>query len=107
MLTDDDVPEGFVRFWVPCRTLPSDRAWEVINPADAKQCRWVDGGQRCTAQSVARLDRTWRTSDQRDAKPRWWHYCEDHLYGRRIQDGEIWMQIVAPADSPLAAGGVT
>jgi hypothetical protein len=94
MVDLDIAPEGYVYVWVPCREIPSDRRWELVRPADSKQCRWTTRGERCPHSSVARLDRAYRTDGRADAPPQWWHYCGRHLYGRRIINGEVQSRIL-------------
>jgi len=81
-LAPDDAPEGFVRVWVP----EDDGRWELVAPRRAKTCSRTE----CTKRSVARLNRRIRSSEP----PIWWHYCEDHLYGRRFRDGVIEHQVL-------------
>lgn len=68
------LPEGFVRVWLP------DHGWRTVSreEGEAKRCRWGAGYHRrsCGRVSVAALKRT----------NGWWHYCEQHLYGRRLSD---------------------
>jgi hypothetical protein len=59
-------------------------AWLVVEPADARQCRFTNGGVRCHNQSVAKIQRG-RKAEQ------WWHYCGDHLYGRVVDGRRIWV----------------
>jgi hypothetical protein len=69
--------------------------WRLVT---GKRCRFQAGPRRkaCGRPSVAELNRTqqrriplesgnwtWHTKDS------WWAYCEDHLYGRWIEDGKI------------------
>jgi hypothetical protein len=61
--------------------------WRIATDAehDARRCRWGagGGGPGCGRAPVAALNRGWR---DRDA---WWFYCEEHLYGRWIEDGQV------------------
>ena len=46
------------------------------------QCRYIVGpraSDRCPCPGAAQILRG----------NRWWNYCEDHLYGRWIEDGKI------------------
>jgi len=71
-------PEGFREVWVP------DQRWRVVtDPEEAHRyrCRWGAGSGRraCGKVSVAAIDR----------HNGWWRYCGEHLYGHRIQDGQV------------------
>jgi hypothetical protein len=77
-------PDGFV--WIP------DESWRLVTTS--KNCRQ----KRCYRDAVAELDRGIHTS--RGVRPSWWAYCEDHMYGRRIHDGRVWIRL--RADSPAA-----
>jgi hypothetical protein len=67
-------PEGFVRVWLP------DSGWETVSEREGldRRCRWGAGFHRraCGKPSVAKLRRS----------NGWWHYCADHLYGRRLSE---------------------
>jgi hypothetical protein len=75
------VPEGFRYVWVP------DEGWRV-NPSREEgllhRCRWGAGyrSKACGRPSVAALNR--RRHVGRGRVDSWWHYCEQHLYGRRL-----------------------
>lgn len=79
------VPEGFREEWVP------SSGWKLVDEVegDRYRCRWGGGGgsRACGRPSVAALNRgrhTWMGRvDQ------WWHYCAEHLYGRRIENGVV------------------
>jgi hypothetical protein len=71
-----DLPDvdGYHREWVV------DDGWKV--GGDGRVCRHG----RCPNLAVAALrrrNRRCRTGWN------WWHYCELHLYGRRIKDGAV------------------
>lgn len=66
------------------QAVPDDR-WEVLTIATAGRCRRTTAGARCTARAVAALNRARGVDD----RPRWWHYCADHLYGRWIEGGRV------------------
>jgi hypothetical protein len=73
--------------WVP------DRQWRT--PSHYSRCRMLG----CTAPPVADLRR-----GHKGHRPRWWAYCADHLYGRRVgPSGEVLTQVCA--DSPAAERG--
>ena len=89
-------PEQWV--WV------EDRAWVALSPAvqllEAWRC--CRGAKSCPGRVVARLE---RSGHKRRA---WWFYCADHLYGRRIEDGRVWLKVhpaSAAARRGFAVGG--
>lgn len=97
MIVTDVAPLGFRWSWVPSREVPSRGRWELVDPQDARPCRFVAGPNRrsCKRPSVARLDRRIGTRTYREqAGPNWWHYCERHLYGQRIYDGQLETQVL-------------
>lgn len=74
------------RVWV------RDSSWKLL-PADSQlSCRYSPRS-RCTNRAVAAL----RRSNGE------WNYCEKHLYGRRIANGIVEVQVAA--DSPAAQRG--
>ena len=68
--------------WVP------DPSWTVLSATTNTKCRFMArvGGRnvRCEHQAVAQFLR-----NSRKIGPRWWAYCEQHLYGRRLRNGLI------------------
>lgn len=88
----ETAPDGYMYVWVPTREIPCDNRWQIVEPDAAKQCRRTDHGLRCEATSVVRLNRAFRNTDP----PRWWHYCEQHMFGRRIVNGVVETEILAP-----------
>jgi hypothetical protein len=80
----DQPPEGFHHEW------HVDEQW-TTDPAivDGRLCRFTvgPGHKTCREPAVAALDRSSSVSSSRS--PRWWRYCEDHLYGRRLRDGRV------------------
>ena len=71
--------------------------------ASGKKCRSRGGrGKACGRPCVAELNRvryaSYTRSDLRRL-PSWWAYCEQHLYGRWIEDGQI-MHWVLVEDDP-------
>lgn len=81
-----DAPEGYERIWVPTREVPHGRRWELVAPETSRPCRFTVGPNRasCKRPSVARLNR----SSFKD-RVNWWHYCEEHLFGKRIRGGQL------------------
>jgi hypothetical protein len=84
--------------WQPessTRGLP----WTTKQPTKAHRCRFQTGPERaiCGQPAVAWLNRS------RGERPIWWAYCEDHMYGRRISNGQVWhcvaMTLVDPAST--------
>jgi len=74
----DEIVDQYV--WVP----ETDRDWIVLAPDDHRLCR----RPQCHRRAVAALMRTqrqqgWPHRTHRVA----WHYCDQHLYGRRLVDG--------------------
>lgn len=83
-------PYGFHWAWVPDAETTHGLDWQVISPEDARPCRFTTAHhQTCKRASVARLKR----------KTQWWHYCEQHLYGRRIRNQVVEVCILLP-DKP-------
>jgi len=79
-MMDDEVPEGYHRAWV----IETDR-WRV--GGDGHNCR----RPRCenpAAAALRRPDRRVKLGFQ------WWYYCESHLYGRKIEDGILKVEIL-------------
>lgn len=72
-----EAPDGYHWEWEA-----EDEHWRI--GGQGHQCRMVEGvpRRRCPRPAVARLNRGRRA-------PSWWHYCEDHLYGRRIHNGRV------------------
>lgn len=94
----DPPPDGYQWAWVPAREIPGELRWELVQGSQAKQCRWTDQRVRCTNLSVVRLNRAHTAAGH----PRWWHYCEQHLFGRRINNLVIETCILVP-DGPAWA----
>lgn len=82
------VPDGYELAW----ERPT-ASWEVLIDIEPMGCRYTTGPGRATCRkpSVARLNR-----GARGARPQWWHYCGDHLFGRRIRDGVLEHQVLRP-----------
>ncbi len=66
------------RMWV------RDVRWRL---GSQKRCRWVVGTPyaRCQNQAVAELIR---------GRGGWWAYCGEHLYGRRIANGQVEWEVM-------------
>jgi hypothetical protein len=74
--------------WAP------DDNWEVTD--EARKCRMV----RCPNTAVARMRRSF-TGRRSGRGWRWWHYCADHLYGRKIENGAVLIRrVVRTTDTP-------
>jgi hypothetical protein len=71
-----EIPEGYHREWCV------DKDWKV--GGEGRRCRMKD----CWNLAVAALKRTHRNAQGF----RWWHYCESHLYGRKIEDGFVMVE---------------
>jgi hypothetical protein len=69
--------EGWHVEWV------EDTKWEVVS--ESRKCRRPG----CQRPSVARFMRS----------NGWWHYCDWHLYGRRVVDGRVLGRRLVP-DEP-------
>ena len=75
--------------WVP------DRDWRV--PSQYTRCR-TSNTYPCWNSPVADLQRTdWKK------RPRWYAYCEQHMYGRRLRDGVV--EVRVHPNSPAAKRG--
>ena len=73
----NEPPEGYE--WVAA----PDPYWRI---EAGKRCRLLGGRplRGCGADSVAAFNRGgWR------GRQNWWAYCEDHLFGRWIEDGVV------------------
>lgn len=83
--------------WIP------DRSWRlVLGPQQCRQ-RLGQPPRRCPRAAVAELNRGryWRKKGRTVAS--WWAYCESHLYGRRIVDDTVMVEV--PKTSPAAERG--
>lgn len=93
--TDDDVararaegrtpPAGF-RFIVINELVQPHTRWKVI-PRGSRRCRYgaSRGHKACGAEAVVTLDRA--GGGRKKVDP--WGYCEQHLFGRSIEDGRL------------------
>ncbi len=71
--------------WVP------DGQWRLLGAGDTWRCR-----RRCGAFAVAQLlrSRVHRVPGGLATRsPQWWAYCVDHLYGRRIANGQVEVEV--------------
>jgi hypothetical protein len=79
----DNPPPGYRVEWAP------DTHW-TTDPAviAGRGCRFTGGPRQkvCGKPAVAALNRRYHRAG---AKPSWWCYCGEHLYGRRIRDGVV------------------
>lgn len=82
---------------------PDGYHWIAVPERNAGLLAWrlSDGEHRCRAgasrhikacgrPAMAALNRR-MTSSGRD---NWWHYCEEHMFGRWIEDGQIWTWVL-------------
>lgn len=76
-----EVPDGYELVAVP------DKSWRLQS---GKRCRSgaAPGRHACARPSVAEFK---RGSKQ---YPSWWAYCADHMYGRWIENGQVWHWIL-------------
>lgn len=77
-LTIDEVPEGYHYEWLP------DESFKI--GGDGRGCRM----RGCENPAVVMLRRNHREKSG-FAGFRWWPYCADHMYGRKIEDGVVKM----------------
>lgn len=82
-----NAPPGSEFIWMP----ETDPQWVVLEqPTVAFQCRGGRNGRTgsadaCSGATVAKLNR----AKSPGARPLWFYYCPDHLYGRRFVDGVL------------------
>ena len=90
-----EVELGPLWTWMPDKAL----YWELVtDDADRRPCRQTSGqpGRKaCGRPSVARMDRSLNLGYRR-----WWHYCEAHLYGRQIRNGQLMARVVYRVGQP-------
>jgi hypothetical protein len=82
---EDEAPEGYRYEWVPAAS------WTV--GGDGRLCSML----RCSNKAVAVLERPYKNRYGFSA-PRRYHYCEDHLYGRRIENGVVHFRRLVPLE---------
>lgn len=76
--------------WLPTEELTFELAWEPLAPSQLRRrCRYTEHGERCPKPSVARLKHA--STGPEDS--RWWYYCQQHLFGRRIRYGRMWTRL--------------
>ena len=81
------IPPGFHLEW------QADPKWRLVS--SRAQCRRMgDRKMVCPNTAVAELDRG-------VSRPRWYTYCAEHLYGRRIHEGVVEYQVLVE-DAPHA-----
>ena len=60
--------------------------WRMLPEGTTRHCRMREGhplcARRCTNIAVAELLRG-------RVHQTWWSYCAEHLYGRRIREGQV------------------
>lgn len=85
-------PPGYELVWTPTAVAERGTNWQVLPPGTPpRRCRyWTSPTQVCGSPSVARMLLVVNRVEQ------WWHYCEAHLYGRRIRDGVLETQTLQP-----------
>ena len=77
----------------PGLILVPESGWRLV--AGWKRCRRRLSGMPvtgCANDAVAELNRAYGN------RPRWWAYCEEHMYGRVVREGVVWAW--ANPDSP-------
>lgn len=84
-----DAPEGTVH-----APVLADR-WQLV--IGYKRCRLLQGRKACGAPAVAEINRA-----QHGKRDNWWAYCPHHMFGRWIEDGQVWEWRAVPAPA-LAA----
>jgi hypothetical protein len=93
-----EVPEGCELVALP------DEDWRIET---GRHCRRAGARSKtCGKPSVASLNRRRRVraTDYRPERlvDSWWAYCLDDLYGRWIQDGQVWHWVLREAGNPVA-----
>jgi hypothetical protein len=78
-----EIPEGYRLEWV---LAPN---WKI--GGEGRKCRML----RCPNAAVAAMQRK-RQTKFAGLVLNWWHYCEDHLYGRKIEDGVVKEERLVP-----------
>lgn len=83
------------RVWV------EERCWRLMPEGEAQRCRYVEGKplRGCGALAVAKLLRV----GSRTPRGRWWAYCGEHLFGRRINGDRV--EVSVHPDSLAALRG--
>jgi len=80
-----------------------DPQWVVLTDEDRPPCR-AGAGPRlpaCGRPSVAALHHhVERGSAGTGSQDLWWAYCENHLYGHWIDDGQVYVWMLRPVPTP-------
>jgi hypothetical protein len=74
---DDRPPSGYRYEWC------ADEGWKI--GGDGRKCRML----RCPKPAIAAFERRRRSKKTGGYTWNWWHYCADHMYGRKIKDGVV------------------
>ena len=91
-IDQSEAPEGYEWRWEPVKDGNGYSGdWRPVSPEESMPCRWMESRRSCKRPSVAKLDRA-----RNPQKRRWWHYCEDHMYGRVLVDGVIYSSVLRP-----------
>lgn len=80
-------PPGYEWCW-----QPEAATWQTLpEGVESRPCRYGAGGGHasCGRPSVWRMNR----ASSRDY-PVWWHYCGEHVYGRRIVSGVLLVAVL-------------
>lgn len=69
-----------------------DPSWRLLGKDSQKRCYMGQGSLRhyCAQRAVAELRR------KRADRDYWRAYCKEHLYGCRVANGRVEMQVAAP-----------
>lgn len=67
--------------------------WRLVS--GEKRCRFMEARQACGAPAVVELN---RSQHAHRGDENWWAYCPDHMYGRWIENGQVWQWRVAPIE---------
>ena len=72
--------------------------WRALPPGSTARCRYAapTRGYRCPNVAVAELRRGRK-------QVRWWAYCADHLYGRRVEGGKVLLAVRSDCSAALDA----
>lgn len=81
-------PDGYTTEWVPDPTCRPATAEEL----ETRRCR----RPRCGGIPVMALNRSHRPGG---GGARWWLYCAEHLYGRRIRAGVVEHRVAIRVES--------
>lgn len=73
-----EVPAGHVH-----EPMLAGAGWRVV--VGEKRCRLLQARKACGAPAVVEMNRA-----QHGKPDNWWAYCPDHMFGRWIEDGQVW-----------------